>query len=130
MYHDIQRLKQAGYTVEERSPWHYQLAGPIVLNIWPSKRKWMVQYGSGASFYNNFEHLLEIVRNLIGEPGARRGRNPRWLVDRIHAEHESQRTDADRDAERIWREGLVKLQKQLSPALPLAKAVDGSIMPR
>lgn len=111
MYQDIERLKAAGYKVEQKSPWHFHVKGPVTLNIWPTKRKWMIEYGSGASFYTD---ILETVREVIGEPRKRHKRNPRWLLDQIIAQYEAGRTDADREAERIWREGITALRLRLS----------------
>ncbi len=68
MYYEISHLKRNGFNVVEKSPWHFQvIEGKIVINIWPTKRKWMVAYDSGASFYDGPDHLLRI----IGEVYAR-----------------------------------------------------------
>lgn len=130
MYHDITHLKQKGYKVIQKSPWHFHVIGDqTYINVWPTARKYMIAFGGGASYYQNAGDLFGVVRNILGEPGVPKSRNPRWLIDRLQREYEAARTDVDREAERVWREGLKELSRQLSPTLPLAKAVDGSIMP-
>ncbi len=68
-YPDIDALRAAGYTVEERSPWHYQVMGKVIVNIWPSKKKYMVEYDRGASFY---EDVVEAVDGILAEKESRR----------------------------------------------------------
>lgn len=66
-YRDIDILVEAGYDVVERNPWHYQVMAAIgkkiiVVNIWPSKRKYMREYGDGAKLYTD---IIEAVESII-----------------------------------------------------------------
>lgn len=66
-YRDIDILVEAGYDVVERNPWHYQVMAAIgkkiiVVNIWPSKRKYMREYGDGAKLYAD---IIEAVESII-----------------------------------------------------------------
>ncbi len=65
MYHEITHLRKSGLTVEERSPWHFQVMGSVIINVWPTKCKWMVAYDSGASFYEDAGDLLRIVTETL-----------------------------------------------------------------
>lgn len=91
-YPAIAALRNAGYTVVERSPWHYQCGN---IDIWPSKRKWMVKYDSGASFYKDAGDLLRIV------------------MEKFEKKKTLQMPPVTK-AEKVWREGLRKLQAHLS----------------
>ena len=62
-YRDIDRLRSAGYQVIERSPWHFQVIGePVLINIWPTKRKYMVAFDSGASYYTD---IVATVKSIL-----------------------------------------------------------------
>lgn len=98
MFTDINRLREAGYAVKQKSPWHFQVEGKTIVNIWPSRNKWMVAYGAGASFYHDGKHLLSIMENILGKPGEKRGRDPRWLLKKINAEWEASLTSEMRAA--------------------------------
>ncbi len=52
-YPDINRLRAAGHQVIQRNPWHFQVLGDVLINIWPTKRKYMVAFDSGASYYRD-----------------------------------------------------------------------------
>lgn len=61
-YPDIERLKKTGYTVVQKSPWHYQVVGKkAVVNIWPTARKYMREYGSGASVYTDVVTAVQSI---------------------------------------------------------------------
>lgn len=107
MWADIVKLKDAGYTVEERSQWHYQVVtGRATINIWPSKKKYMREYGSGASFYTN---IVATIEGLVGKPHATRTvedvqaaieRKQRWWqtqvpIPRFPALYEAHRYELD-----------------------------------
>jgi hypothetical protein len=109
-YYEIENLRKEGFKIEQKSPWHFiVIKGKRYINIWPSKRKWMVMYGSGASFYGNAEELLGIVRNLFGKK-----RNPRWLVDQLIKEMEAAKTPRQREAEAFQKEWLGVLVEYLT----------------
>lgn len=68
-YPDINRLRKVGYEVVELTEWHYQVThNNIVCNIWPSKRKYMQEYGSGASVYDD---VVDAVQSIVGAPGRK-----------------------------------------------------------
>lgn len=107
MYYEITYLREKGYTVNEKSPWHYEVIGKkTLINVWPTKRKWMIQYGSGASFYSSAEDLYEKVDNILGKK-----RNPRWLLDRLLRERDATMTEEQRIAYPLWKEGIKILQE-------------------
>ncbi len=82
MYNDIRILKKAGYEVTERSPWHFQVEqGDSICNIWPSKKKYMVEFGGGASYYDD---VVEAVASIVGAPGGRETRAQRMERLRKH----------------------------------------------
>lgn len=59
----------------ERSPWHFQVEqGDTICNIWPSKKKYMVEFGGGASYYDD---VLEAVASIVGMPGGKETRAQR-----------------------------------------------------
>lgn len=63
---DIHKLKEAGYSVVQRNPWHFQIIGKkATVNIWPTKNKYMIEYGSGASIYTD---VVAAVASIIGDP--------------------------------------------------------------
>lgn len=102
MYPDIEKLKKAGYEVKEMSPWHYHVVGAVTINVWPSRKKYMLQYGSGASYYDD---IMVVAANILGDPKTKI-RNPRWLLDRLIAERDRYVTDEDRAAVVLWRKDL------------------------
>lgn len=62
-YSDIDDLREAGYMVQEKSPWHYQVIGEKTkVNVWPSVKKYMIDYGDGASYYDD---VLEAVGSIL-----------------------------------------------------------------
>lgn len=66
-FRDIDILREAGYDIQERNPWHYQVMAAVgkrilVVNIWPSKKKYMREYGDGAKYY---EDVIEAVESII-----------------------------------------------------------------
>lgn len=68
MHHHLTHLKKNGLNVVTRSPWHYQVVhGRIVINVWPTSRKWMVAYDTGASLYKDASDLFRIVTKVIEE---------------------------------------------------------------
>lgn len=93
-YSDIDRIVDAGYSVREFSEWHYKVEGRV--NVWPSSRKFMLDYAGGASAYDD---VLEAVRSLIGSPGDEPVRDCR---PRIWAENEREETDGQRHARILW----------------------------
>lgn len=75
MYADIRKLKRAGYKVIERSHWHYQVTqNDVTCNIWPSKSKYMVEFGNGASIYTD---VVEAVASIVGKAGIQETRAER-----------------------------------------------------
>ncbi len=68
-YSDINRLRKAGYEVVELTEWHYQVThNGVTCNIWPSRQKYMQEYGSGASYYDD---VVEAVQSIVGPPGRK-----------------------------------------------------------
>lgn len=121
MYHDIIHLRQNGYTVTQKSPYHFQIIGRVTLNIWPTARKWMVQYDSGASYYQSADHLLNIVKDKIGKLGSRK----MSFVDKLQRERELNRTDEEREAQLLWQKARYDLAISISTDSqnnPLSKA--------
>ena len=97
-YPEIQFLRKKGLRVEERSPWHFQVIGKRTLvTIWPTKKKWMVQYDSGASFYESNHDLLSKVERSLGEL------DPRELLRILQEERDSRVTPQMRDAYWYWK---------------------------
>lgn len=100
-FYEIRHLQDNGVKIVQKSPWHFHaVRGNRYVNIWPTKHKWMVMYDSGASYYDDAKHLLEIVRNVL------RPANPRWLVDRLIKEMEARKTPRQREAEAFQKEWL------------------------
>lgn len=65
-FRDINKLQEVGYTIIECSPWHFKVYGQgNVMNVWPSKRKFMLEYGRQASFYKD---IVETVKRHVGPP--------------------------------------------------------------
>lgn len=93
MWSDILKLRAAGYKVVEQSLWHYEVMGEHIVNIWPSKRKYMIKYGAGASFYTD---VVAAVAEILGKPGAKRDK--RALVKRLNAEYEASLTPEQKAA--------------------------------
>lgn len=95
-YHEINVLRQAGFNVIEHSPWHFEvISGKTVINIWPTKRKWMVKYDSGASYYSDAADLLRIVTDKMKQL------NPPVMLSITDAEEE-------------WRDGLNELAAEIA----------------
>lgn len=93
MYYDIRQLERAGYEVREMSPWHYQVEqNGIICNIWPSKSKYMQEFGDGASIY---EDVVEAVESIVGPAGiveTRRERGKR-IADNLYKKYRVLRTE-------------------------------------
>lgn len=120
-YDDINKLVRAGYKVTERSPWHYQVEhhGEIC-NIWPTKNKYMREFGDGASIYDD---VVEAVASVVGPPGKRetmRERRDR-LLDEWHKEYP---VPQDPEADRVWREGLDKVVNEIHKLIAERRAMD------
>lgn len=113
MWHDIQKLKRAGYVVIEQSPYHYHVHnnGRELINVWPSKRKWMIQYGNGASFYTD---VLKMAQDILGEPGKKRKCRLKERQAEMMAEWESWRTDEEREREWKFKEDKAILMELLT----------------
>lgn len=62
-YQDIEDLRDAGYTVEQKSPWHFQVVGQKRVNIWPTKKKFMIEFGDGASYYTDVVDTVDQILN-------------------------------------------------------------------
>lgn len=108
-WHEIEVLRKEGFQIAELSPYHFHvIKGKRYVNIWPTKRKWMVMYGSGASFYKDAKELLGIVQNVLGK------KNPRWLIDRLIQEMEAAKTPIQREAEEWQREWLPVFHEYLT----------------
>lgn len=113
-YTDIKKLQRAGYEVIEQSPWHYQVEqNGVVCNIWPSKRKYMVEYGGGASFYDD---VVEAVESIVGPAGVKETRAQRiarlkaqWAIDIP--------VPAFPEAEKVWRYELDLVVKMVQRAI-------------
>lgn len=96
IWHEITHLRKNGFEVLEQTPWHYQMvSGKTVINIWPTKRKWMVAYDSGASFYEDAGDLLRIVQEKT-QPYVRPVMPPIT------------------EAEEEWRDGLNEVSYQIA----------------
>lgn len=109
-YPDIGRLRNAGYKVIQRSPWHFQIEGNgTLVNIWPSKRKYMIQYGSGASYYTD---VVKAVDSIVGAPDGAKPKKP--LRDILWERYYVPPTLEQQIAERQWREGLEVLVAQIN----------------
>lgn len=106
---DIRKLKDAGYRVVQKSPWHFQVLGKVLVNIWPTKNKYMVQYAGGASHYGN---IVEKMHLILGNPKDNTGPQRR-IFDVIREQHERSITSAMREAEVIWRTGLKAFQDSI-----------------
>lgn len=117
MHYDIEMIKRDGYKVAQKSPWHYQVTnGRKIMNVWPTARKYMIEYGGGASLYSNAQELIEIFHGVIGHPG-KRTKDPLWLVKKIRAEFEATRTDEERAAEKQWRKDVTALMTEISTSV-------------
>jgi predicted CoA-binding protein len=115
MNHQLKYIKDKGYKVVQMSPYHYHVKGKkTYINVWPTSRKWMIAFGSGASVYQNKEALLGIIQNILGMPESLEPRNPRWLLDQLIAERDSKLTEEDRQAYIIWRDDVDCLQGEIS----------------
>lgn len=67
-YYAIEKLKTAGYVVEQCSPYHFKVYGwGTYVNIWPSSDKYMKAFGDGASIYTD---VIKAVEEIIGTPEA------------------------------------------------------------
>ncbi len=98
-YDDIEELRDAGYTVEERSPWHFQVVGERVkVNIWPTKKKYMIEYGDGASYY---EDVVEAVEELLTPKKSG-----------IEIANENFEKTYDWDLVAIWQAGIKAVRKK------------------
>ncbi len=63
-YQDIRDLREAGFVVEEMNPWHFQVVGEkLRVNIWPTKKKFMIEYGDGASYYTDVVETVDQILN-------------------------------------------------------------------
>lgn len=61
-------MKDAGYFVEEKSAYHWHVTkrgNKLILNVWPSVRKYMIQYSSIAMYYSE---LLKTVDSIFSDP--------------------------------------------------------------
>lgn len=95
-YPEINQVQKAGYTVVQKSPWHFHIVnGDLLINVWPTKRKWMVPYSGGASFYTN---LLATCEEVLGKPGQEKKRDPWAIVKRLWKEEERRITPQQREA--------------------------------
>lgn len=63
-YRDIEDLRDAGFTVEELTPWHFQVIGEKTkVNVWPTVKKFMIEYGDGASYYVDVVEAVDQILN-------------------------------------------------------------------
>ncbi len=98
-YQDIEDLRRAGFTVESRSPWHFQVIGEKTkVNIWPTKKKFMIEYGDGASYYTD---VVETVDQILNPKKSRR-----QILNELFE------TMYDWDAVAIWKAGLKEFRKK------------------
>lgn len=61
-------LQKHGYTVTASTPYHWVVrrkGARFGVNVWPTARKIMKQYGDGATVYSN---LLEEINKVFGSP--------------------------------------------------------------
>lgn len=107
--HDIRRLKNAGYKIIECAPWHFQIQGHVLLNIWPSKRKYMVAYDNGASYYID---ILKTVESIFGKPNEIKPK--KTLFQKIKKEHENSISEEEYDAEFEWQEWRTKFAEEIN----------------
>ena len=59
------QLAKAGYAVEVKSPYHLHVrrkGDHLLVNVWPTAEKIMVQYDAGATVYT---HLLSHIKKLF-----------------------------------------------------------------
>lgn len=108
MYADIAKLKRAGYQVIQQSPWHFQVEqGEIICNIWPTKKKYMQEWGNGASIYTD---VVRAVESIVGPPGVKETRAER--IARIK-KYWAEEIPVPRfpEAEKMWRYELDLLVK-------------------
>lgn len=67
---DWEALKKAGYILSIKSPWHWhakQKGGKVIMNIWPTVKKYMMDGSNGASKYG------DVVREVSKEFAKRGG---------------------------------------------------------
>lgn len=108
---DIVHLRENGLTVEQKSPWHYHVVGAhTYVNVWPTKRKWMIAFGSGASYYHSAKELLHICKKILDRS------DPRWLVRKINEEYERKLTPEMRAAQKQHDEDMAILYEIISLA--------------
>lgn len=121
MYADIAKLKRAGYTVIQQSPWHFQVAqGDSVCNIWPTKRKYMREYGGGASIYVD---VVRAVESVVGKPGIKETRAERIArLKKFWAEEIP--VPRDPEADRVWRYELGVLVRYIHRRIQRAIDMD------
>lgn len=100
MYDDIDELERAGYEVVELTPWHYQVThNGVTCNIWPSKNKYMQEFGQGASIYDD---VVAAVSSVVGPPGE--PETPAERKARLKAQWAKEYpVPLDPVAEKIWR---------------------------
>lgn len=109
-YPDIGRLVKAGYKVIQRSPWHFQIEGNgTLVNIWPTKRKYMMQFDSGASYYTD---VIKAVESIVGTPDGVKPKRP--LRDILYERYHVPKTPEQEFAYQQWREGLEILVAQIN----------------
>lgn len=103
-YQDIEDLREAGFTVEQRSPWHFQVIGEkIKVNIWPTKKKFMIEYGDGASYYTDVVETVDQILNPKKKPSER--------VREMYAAITSE-IPGWQEAQDAWRAGLKEFRKK------------------
>ncbi len=96
---DIEELQEAGFTVQEMNPWHFQVIGETFkINIWPTKKKYMIEYGDGAAYYTD---VVEAVDNLL---------HPKKSGKEIANEMFEEMYDWDAVA--VWRAGLKEFRRK------------------
>lgn len=105
-YHDISVLRKAGYKITEKSPWHFQIKqGKALVNIWPTKQKFMREYGNGASFYDD---VVQAVESIVGKPGVKQPST--YLVDKYVRERQE---TTDPFAWDEWQQGLMRIRAKI-----------------
>jgi len=70
-YYDRNNLLRAGYKVTVKSPWHLHVRkqdSNLLVNVWPTAGKYMVDRDSGASYYRDLVKKMDELFNPTIEP--------------------------------------------------------------